>query len=132
MVPLTDSMAPAHSVLIIDDEAVNRRLAQVLFQKLGWEVETVDSGDRALRHLATQRYDLVLLDISMPGMTGLEVCQHIRADPRLMAVRVIAYTAHALLEQQQRFLASGFDAVLLKPISFRAVQELIMAQTPCS
>ena len=132
MVPLTDSMAPAHSVLIIDDEAVNRRLAQVLFQKLGWEVETVDSGDRALLHLAARRYDLILLDISMPGMTGLEVCQHIRADPRLMALRVIAYTAHALLEQQQRFLASGFDAVLLKPISFRAVQELIMAQTPCS
>ena len=132
MVPLTDRMAPAHSVLIIDDEAVNRRLAQVLFQKLGWEVETVDSGDRALLHLAARRYDLILLDISMPGMTGLEVCQHIRADPRLMALRVIAYTAHALLEQQQRFLASGFDAVLLKPISFRAVQELILAQTPCS
>ena len=132
MVPLTDSMAPPHSVLIIDDEAVNRRLAQVLFQKLGWEVETVDSGDRALLHLAARRYDLILLDISMPGMTGLEVCQHIRADPRLMAVRVIAYTAHALLEQQQRFLASGFDAVLLKPISFRAVQELILAQTSCS
>ena len=132
MVPLTDSMALAHSVLIIDDEAVNRRLAQVLFQKLGWEVETVDSGARALLPLAARRYDLILLDISMPGMTGLEVCQHIRADPRLMALRVIAYTAHALLEQQQRFLASGFDAVLLKPISFRAVQELIMAQTPCS
>ncbi len=132
MVPLTDSMAPAQSVLIIDDEAVNRRLAQVLFQKLGWEVETVDSGDRALLHLAARRYDLILLDISMPGMNGLDVCQHIRADQRRMAVRVIAYTAHVLLEQQQRFLASGFDAVLLKPISFRAVQELIMAQTPCS
>ena len=92
----------------------------------------MDSGDRALRHLATQRYDLVLLDISMPGMTGLEVCQHIRADPRLMALRVIAYTAHVLLEEQQRFLAGGFDDVLLKPISFQAVQDLIMAQTPCS
>src|SRR6266700_1181180 len=54
MVPLTDSMAPAQSVLIIDDEAVNRRLAQVMFQKLGWEVETVDSGDRALLHLAAR------------------------------------------------------------------------------
>ena len=132
MVPLTESLAPAHSVLIIDDEAVNRRLAQVMFQKLGWEVETVDSGDRALLHLAARRYDLILLDISMPGMNGLDVCRHIRADPCLMALRVIAYTAHALLEQQQRFLASGFDAVLLKPISFRAVQELILAQTPCS
>ena len=131
MVPLTDSMAPAHSVLIIDDEAVNRRLAQVLFQKLGWEVETVDSGDRALLHLAARRYDLILLDISMPGMNGLDVCQHIRADPRLRELRVIAYTAHVLLEEQQRFLAGGFDDVLLKPISFRAVQELIMCHVPC-
>jgi len=128
MVPLTDSMAPAQSVLIIDDDAVNRRLAQVLFQKLGWQVETLDGGERALLHLAAHRYDLVLLDISMPGMTGLEVCQHIRADPRLRELRVIAYTAHVLLEQQQRFLDGGFDDVLLKPLSFRAVQELIMAQ----
>ena len=132
MAPLVDSLTPVLRVLIVDDNVVNRRVAQGLFRKLGWEVETLDSGDRALLHLAARRYDLILLDISMPGMTGLEVCQHIRADPRLMALRVIAYTAHALLEQQQRFLASGFDAVLLKPISFRAVQELIMAQTPCS
>src|SRR5207245_1853650 len=132
MVPLTDSMDPAHRVLIIDDNAINRRMAQVLFQKLGWQVETLDSGDRALQHLATHHYDLVLLDISMPGMTGLEVCQRIRADPQLMDLRVIAYTAHGLLEEQQRFLAGGFDDVLLKPISSQAVQELIMAQMPCT
>ena len=64
----------------------------------------------------------------MPGMTGVEVCQHIRADPRLVALRVIAYTAHVLLEEQQRFLASGFDDVLLKPMHSRAVEELLMAQ----
>ena len=126
------SMAPIQRVLIIDDDAVNRRLAQVLFQKLGWQVETLDGSERALLHLATHRYDLILLDISMPGMNGLEVCQRIRADPGLMALRVIAYTAHVLLEEQQRFLAGGFDDVLLKPISFQAVQDLIMAQTPCS
>ena len=121
-------MDPAHRVLIIDDNAVNRRMAQVMFQKLGWQAETLDSGDRALQHLAAHHYDLVLLDISMPGMTGLEVCQRIRAERELMALRVIAYTAHGLLEEQQRFLAGGFDDVLLKPISFQAVQELIMAQ----
>jgi len=132
MGPLTDSIAPANSVLIIDDEAVNRRLAELLFQKLGWQVETLDGGTQALRYLAAHHYDLVLLDISMPGMNGLDVCQHIRADPRLRELRVIAYTAHVLLEEQQRFLAGGFDDVLLKPISFRAVQELILAQTSCS
>jgi CheY-like chemotaxis protein len=105
-------------------------MAQVLFQKLGWQVETLDSGAQALLHLATHHYDLVLLDISMPGMNGLDVCRHIRADPRLLALRVIAYTAHVLLEEQQRFLAGGFDDVLLKPINFRAVQELLMDQMP--
>jgi two-component system chemotaxis response regulator CheY len=124
-------MVPAQSVLIIDDDAVNRRLAHVMFQKLGWQVATLDRGDRALVHLATSPYDLVLLDISMPGMNGEEVCRQIRADPCLREVRVIAYTAHVLLEEQQRFLAGGFDALLLKPISFRAVQELIRAQAPC-
>jgi CheY-like chemotaxis protein len=126
-----DRMAPAKSVLIIDDDAVNRRLAQVMFQKLGWGVETVDSGEGALRHLAAHRYDLVLLDISMPGMNGLDVCQRIRADRGLMGLRVIAYTAHVLLEEQQRFLAGGFDDVLLKPISFQALQEVIVSQMPC-
>ncbi len=129
MAPLHDSMALAQRVLIIDDDAVNRRLAQVLFRKLGWCVETVDSGERALLHLAAHRYDLALLDISMPGMNGLEVCQHIRADPRRMDVRVIVYTAHGVLEEQQRFLAGGFDEVLLKPISFRAVQALSACHT---
>jgi two-component system chemotaxis response regulator CheY len=125
-------MNPPHRVLIIDDNAVNRRMAQVVFQKLGWEAETVDSGERALLHLAAHRYDLVLLDISMPGMNGLEVCQRIRADRALAGLRVIAYTAHALPEEQQRFLAGGFDDVLVKPISSQAVQELLMALLPCS
>src|SRR5712671_5239291 len=117
-------MDSVQRVLIIDDDAVNRRLAQAMFQKLGWDAATLDSGDQALLHLATHRYDLVLLDISMPGMNGVDVCRHIRANPRLADLRVIAYTAHVLLEEQQRFLASGFDDVLLKPMSSRAVQEL--------
>jgi CheY-like chemotaxis protein len=131
MVPPADSLDPTHRVLIIDDNAVNRRVAAGLFRKLGWEIETMDSGEQALQRLAAHHYDLVLLDISMPGMTGMEVCQQIRADAGFRELRVIAYTAHVLLEEQRRFLAGGFDDVLLKPVNFRAVQELIMAQMPC-
>jgi CheY-like chemotaxis protein len=131
MSPLPDRLTPTPRVLIIDDDAINRRVAQALFQKLGWEVEAVDSGERALLSLASHCPALVLLDISMPGMTGMEVCQRIRADQALAGVRVIAYTAHALLEQQQRFLAGGFDAVLVKPLSFRVLQDMFGSQTPC-
>jgi CheY-like chemotaxis protein len=84
---LVGSTAPAKSDLIIDDNAVNRRVAQSLFRKLGWDVEMVASGEQALPHLVAHRYDLVLLDMSMPGMNGLEVCQHIRTDHRRMDLR---------------------------------------------
>jgi CheY-like chemotaxis protein len=131
MSPLPDRRTPTPCVLIIDDNAVNRRLAQVLFQKLGWQGDTLDSGACALVHLATHHYDLILLDINMPGMNGLDVCRHLRADPRLRDVRVLAYTAHVLPAEQQHVLASGFDAVLLKPISFRVHQEMVSSQTPC-
>ena len=129
MAPVPDNLSSMQRVLIIDDNAVNRRMAQVVFQKLGWEAKTMDNGEHALLHLAAHRYDLVLLDISMPGMNGLDVCQHIRTNPQLRGLRVIAYTAHAFLEEQQRFLAGGFDDVLVKPISFRAVQAMLLAQT---
>ena len=131
MTPLADRLAPERSVLVIDDNVVNRRVAQGLFRKLGWAVDTVDSGEQALPRLRDRSYDLILLDISMPGMNGMEVCQHIRTDPQLMDVRVIAYTAHALLEEQQHFLAEGFDGVLLKPINLQAIQELLVVQMPC-
>jgi CheY-like chemotaxis protein len=98
MAPLTDSMPSARSVLIIDDNVVNRRVAQCLFQKLGWEVETADSGEQALPRLVARSYDLILLDISMPGMNGMEVCQHIRTDHRLMDLRVITYTPTVCLD----------------------------------
>jgi two-component system cell cycle response regulator DivK len=128
MFTFEDPMTATKRVLIVDDNAVNRRLAELLFLRRGWQVATVVSGEQALLDLVVHRYDLVLLDISMPGITGVEVCQHIRADQELRTVRVIAYTAHALREEQERFLASGFDAVLVKPISPRALQEVLLAQ----
>ena len=128
MLPCEDCQSPANRVLIVDDEPVNRRLAEVLFQKLGWHVTTLESGEQALLHLGTHRYALVVLDISMPGLTGLDVCQHIRADPALRELWVVAYTAHAYAADQARFLAGGFDAVLVKPISLQDVRELLQAQ----
>jgi CheY-like chemotaxis protein len=128
MFTFEDPMTAAKRVLIIDDNAVNRRLAELLFMRLGWQVATVASGEQALLDLVMHRYDLVLLDISMPGINGVEVCQHIRADQELRTLRVIAYTAHAYPEDHEHFLASGFDAVLVKPISPRALQELLLAQ----
>ena len=74
------------------------------------------------------RSDLVLLDVSMPGMSGIEVCRRIRADERLRGLRVIAYTAHALPEERRSFLDASFDDILIKPITREALQQLAAKQ----
>lgn len=105
------------SILIVDDNAVNRKLAAALLKRRGMRVEEAESGVLALEMLQLNRYDTVLLDISMPVMDGKEVCHMIRSTPNLAALRVIAYTAHAMESERQSIMAAGFDDLLVKPIS---------------
>jgi CheY-like chemotaxis protein len=112
------------SVLIVDDNAVNRKLAAALLKRRGIQVEEAESGVLALEMLQLNRYDTVLLDISMPVMDGKEVCRMIRSTPNLAALRVVAYTAHAMESERQSIMAAGFDDLLVKPIS---AQDLLRA-----
>lgn len=104
-------------VLVVDDHPVNRLLVGVLLREAGYEVAEAENGMQALDKLRQQAYDIVLLDISMPDMSGDEVCRRIRADAGLRGLKVIAYTAHALDGERDQILASGFDGLLTKPIS---------------
>lgn len=106
-------------VLIVDDNQINRVLPTAILKKEGHTVAEAASGEQALTWLAENRPDCVLLDISMPGMSGEEVCRRIRSDllDRLQGLRVIAYTAHAMPEERERIMNSGFDDLLIKPIS---------------
>jgi two-component system cell cycle response regulator DivK len=103
--------------LVVDDIPANRMVAQAMLEKMGWQVTTADGGREGLNELAKMRYELVLLDISMPGTSGIEICQQIRINPAYSDIAVIAYTAHALPEDRNNFIASGFNEVLLKPIT---------------
>lgn len=105
------------SVLVVDDNAVNRKLAVALLKRRGMQVDEADGGAVAIELLRKNRYDTVLLDISMPVMDGREVCQIIRSAPDLAALHVIAYTAHAMESERQSIMAAGFDDLLVKPIS---------------
>ena len=107
----------ARRVLVIDDHPVNRTLAMVLLRDAGWVVDEAPGGAEGLAKLAAGQFDSVLLDISMPGMSGEEVCQRIRADEKLKSLFVVAYTAHALESERQHILSAGFDGLLTKPIS---------------
>ena len=102
---------------IIDDSAVNIAVARLLLQRLGWTVEAFSSAIPMLERLTQVEPAFMLLDISMPAMGGDEACQRIRSNPAWNEVRIIAYTAHALDDERQNYLACGFDDIITKPIT---------------
>ncbi len=104
--------------LVVDDNDVNRILATRLLGKSGWDVSEADCGEAALLYLANNSVSLILLDVSMPTMSGQEVCRRIR-DETLGGdgVKIVAYTAHAMQEEIAELLSCGFDTVLSKPMS---------------
>ncbi len=104
--------------LVVDDNQLNSRLVAVFLKRLGWHAQVADTGEAALACLASQPFDLVLLDVRMPGLGGEAVCRRIREDLRLTGLPVVAYTAHSMPEEKERLLASGFSGLLVKPLSF--------------
>ena len=105
-------------VLVVDDQRINRVLPMTILGKLGLAVTEAASGEVAV-HSVTQDPAIshVLLDISMPGMSGIEVCQHLRNMPRETPIYIVAYTAHAFPGEQTQIMQSGFDDLLIKPIN---------------
>ena len=118
-------------VLVVDDRSSNRMLAMMFMTKMGWLAEQVEGGEQALAWLDTHPdVDLVLLDISMPDLCGEDVCLQLRADPRFAALPIVAYTAHVFPSDVDRFLANGFSAVLLKPVTYQMVSEVVRSLFP--
>lgn len=114
--------APRRQMLVCDDNAVNRKLASMLAARVGFHVTEAHDGPRGLELLAMQQFDVVLLDISMPGMSGEEVLATYLAtepDPR---PRILAYTAHAFPGEKSRLLEVGFDDLLIKPIDLATLK----------
>lgn len=107
----------ARCALIVDDNLVNLEVAAAFLRREGWTVTALGSGAQALDWLATHPVDVVLLDLSMPGLSGEEVCRRLRSQAATRQLYVIAYTAHALEHERARIRAGGFDDILVKPIS---------------
>src|SRR5581483_2475861 len=104
-------------VLIADDNATNRLVAETLCQMFECTSESVEDGKAALEHAQTGRFDVILMDIKMPVMDGLEATRRIRALPSPAAsTPIIALTANADPFDAQSYLAQGLDAVVEKPI----------------
>jgi CheY-like chemotaxis protein len=103
------------TIALVEDNPDNRLLVQAILDDV-YDIVEFETGVAALDGFATFIPDLVLLDISLPEMDGTEVLRRMRLDPRLVAVPVIALTAHAMAGDRERFLADGFDDYLTKPI----------------
>lgn len=111
--------------LVVDDNAVNRKLAVALLKRRGWHIEEAENGAVAMQRLASGTFDSVLLDISMPVMDGEETCRLIRANPATASLRVVAYTAHALESERSRIMSAGFDDILIKPITAQDLHRVL-------
>jgi len=103
------------TLLVVDDDATNRELLSRRLTRLGYSVELVDNGSEALALMATRPFDLILLDVIMPEMTGYEVCQHIRAGEKTAALPVVLVTSLDPREEKIRGLECGADDFLTKP-----------------
>ncbi len=120
-------MTDERQALVVDDHPTNRLLAGAMLKKLGWHTVEAASGEEALACVQSRHFQLILLDISMPGLSGEETCARLRAlkiEPRL---HIVAYTAHAFKEDLDKLLAAGFDDVLIKPISRQRLEDLVAA-----
>lgn len=111
--------------LVVDDNATNRLLAAAILKKLGWSVSEAESGEQALSLAAKTQFRFILLDISMPGLSGEETCTQLRAMPDGRTTCIVAYTAHAFPEERNRILAAGFDDMLIKPFSRLQLETLL-------
>jgi two-component system cell cycle response regulator DivK len=103
-------------ILIVEDNEKNRKLERDILQFHGYRTVEAETAEEGLRLAQATPPALVLMDIQLPGMNGVEALHHLRADPRTRAIPVIAVTASAMTHNRQQIMAAGFDGYQTKPI----------------
>ncbi|NNF08582.1 MAG: response regulator, partial [Candidatus Eisenbacteria bacterium] len=113
-------------VLLVDDNKTNRLVAKALLKRLGIQVDEATTGEEAVAMADSQEFDMILMDVEMPGMDGMEATRHVRAkSPGGDKVPVIALTAHALPEYKERCRKSGMDDFIIKPINLESMVPIL-------
>jgi CheY-like chemotaxis protein/nitrogen-specific signal transduction histidine kinase/HPt (histidine-containing phosphotransfer) domain-containing protein len=126
-----DHQRRGRTVLLVEDNATNRRVAELFLERAGCEVVLAADGREALEALAKRRVDLVLMDVQMPVMDGLEATQRIRGEiPGGARLPVVGLTASALKEQVEACRAAGMDDVIAKPLERERLEAMLERYAP--
>ena len=113
------------SILLVDDNAMNRKLGQKVLSRLGYSPDLAEDGFLAIEACARRSYDLVLMDIEMPGLNGIDTTARLRAQHGDKAPYVIALTANAMTGDRERYLAAGMEDYLSKPLRLESLTEAL-------
>lgn len=118
-------MSERKKVLCVEDNAVNMILVERIVEAEGHELIRAEDGPTALDILESDTPDIILLDINLPGIDGLELARRFKANPRLAPVPLIATTAQVLVGDRERCLEAGCDDYLPKPLDIRKLRQLM-------
>jgi len=121
---------PGELILLVEDNDNNRLLIRDVLQASGYRVIEAETAEDGVRMAAEQRPALVLMDIQLPGMSGIEALQRLRADPVTRAIPVVAVTASAMTQDRRQIMAAGFDGYQSKPISVKSFLQTIREILP--
>jgi len=112
-------------ILIVEDNLKNLKLVRDTLQVKGYRTIEAGTGEEGVRLAREQRPALVLMDIQLPGISGVEAFHQLRGDPTTHAIPVIAVTASVMAQERQKVMAAGFDGFQGKPISVRELLETV-------
>ena len=113
------------TILCVDDDPVSLKLARDVLQANGYETEEVTTGEEAVARATELRPDLIVMDIRLPGIDGLEATSRLKNAASTAGIPVLAVTAHAMPEDEERILAAGCQAYLAKPLRFAELVSVV-------
>jgi CheY-like chemotaxis protein len=118
--------SPLH-ILLVEDEPINQKVVQFMLDNLGYSYDSAISGYSALDLIKENTYDLILMDIQLPDINGIEVTKQIRSQG--ITTPIVATTAYSFDDELQSYIASGMNDVLLKPFRQEQILNLIQKWT---
>lgn len=112
-------------ILIVDDNPINLKLTRVLLTQVGYEVKTAPDAEEALKIIGVFKPRLILMDIQLPGMDGLELTRRLKSAPETKDILILALTAFAMKGDDEKAKAAGCDGYITKPIDTQTFPGLI-------